>query len=224
MTPGEVMRLQARLGVGVDGAIGPVTYAALFTRLAGKPISNAAAFGYGAAKHFAAYEINTPLRLAHFMAQIHVESAGFTRLTENLNYSAKRLTQVWPSRFPTLASAQPYANNPKALAEKVYGGRMGNSKPGDGWKNIGRSLKMITGAENYAKCAARTGLDLVNCPELAADPEHSIHIACDYWGAHCLNALADRDDVRGITLKINGGLVGFDDRKAQLVRAKGLIL
>ncbi len=223
MTPDEARRLQSRLGVIPDGQIGPVTYAALFNRMAGKSIPNAAAFGRGAAKHFPAYEITTPLRLAHFMAQIHVESAGFTRLVEALGYSAKRLTQVWPSRFPTLASAQPYANNPQALAGKVYDGRMGN-KPGDGWRFIGRSLKMITGRENYTKCAARTGLDLVNNPDLAAEPEHSIHIACDYWGAHCLNALADRDDVQAITLKINGGLIGFADRKAQLARAKALIL
>ncbi len=223
MTPDESMRLQARLGVGVDGRLGPISYAALFNKMAGKTIPNAAAFGRGAAKHFPAYEITTPLRLAHFMAQVHVESAGFTRLVEALGYSAKRLTQVWPSRFPTLASAQPYANNPKALAEKVYSGRMGNGL-GDGWRFIGRSLKMITGRENYTKCAARTGLDLVNNPELAADPEHSIHIACDYWGAHCLNALADRDDAEGITRKINGGLIGFADRKAQLVRAKALVL
>ncbi len=223
MTETEAKRLQNRLGVMPDGQLGPVTYAALFTIMAGKPIVNAAAFGRGAAKHFPAYEITTPLRLAHFMAQIHVESAGFSRLVEALGYSAKRLMAVWPSRFPTLASAQPYANNPKALASKVYDGRMGNAV-GDGWRYIGRSLKMITGKENYAKCAARTGLDLVNNPDLAADPEHSVHIACDYWGAHCLNAVADRDDIETITRKINGGLIGFADRKAQLVRAKSLIL
>lgn len=224
MTGAEAKRLQARLGINPDSVLGPVSYAALFGLLAGKALPNANAFGRGAAKHFPAYGITTPLRLAHFMAQTHVESCGYTRLVENLNYSARRLTQVWPSRFPTLASAQPYANNPQALANKVYGGRMGNVNPGDGWKHVGRSLKMITGLENYTKCAARTGLDLVNNPELAADPEHSVHIACDYWGSHCLNALADRDDVLAITKAINGGTIGLADRKAQLARAKALIL
>ncbi len=223
MTADDAKLLQSRLGVVPDGVLGPVSYAALFARMAGKAIPHAAAFGRGAAKHFPAYEITTPLRLAHFMAQTHVESMGYTRLVESLNYSAKRLTQVWPSRFPTLAAAAPYANNPQALANKTYAGRMGNTQPGDGWLFIGRSIKQITGRENYKKCAARTGLDLVNFPELAADPEHSVHIACDYWGSHCINPLADADDIRAITKAINGGFNGLDDRKAQLVRAKAII-
>jgi putative chitinase len=224
MSPIEAQRLQARLGVAVDGQLGPITYAALFTRMAGKAIPHAAAFGRGAAKHFPAYEITTPLRLAHFMAQTHVESMGYTRLVESLNYSAKRLTQVWPGRFPSLAAAAPFANNPEALANKTYGGRMGNTQPGDGWRYIGRSIKQITGRENYAKCAVRTGLDLLNHPELAADPEHSVHIACDYWGSRCINPLADADDIVAVTKAINGGLNGLPDRKAQLARAKALIL
>ncbi len=129
MTPDQTIRLQQRLGVTPDGSLGKASYAALFNRLAGKPLPNAEAFGRGAAKHFPAYEITTGLRLAHFMAQIHVESCGFTRLTENLNYSAKRLQQVWPQRFPTSAAASAYANNLALLAEKVYGGRMGNLIP-----------------------------------------------------------------------------------------------
>lgn len=219
----DAKRLQTRLGVIPDAVLGPITYAALFARL-GRPGGNALAFGKGAAKHFPRFHLNTPLRLAHFMAQIHVESAGFSRLVENLNYSAKRLCEVWPSRFPTLASAMPYANNPEALANKVYGGRMGNVKPGDGWRYRGRSLKMITGLENMANCARRTGLDLVNNPDLAADPEHSILIACDYWGSRGLNLEADRDNVLAITREINGGLIGIADRKAQLARAKALLL
>lgn len=229
MTPDEAKRLQSRLGVIPDGVLGPVSYAALFTRMAGKPIPHAAAFGRGAAEHFPAYEITTPLRLAHFMAQTHVESMGYTRLVESLNYSAKRLTQVWPNRFPTNPVAGQFvaarfANNPEALANATYGGRMGNTQPGDGWRYIGRSIKQITGRENYAKCAARTGLDLINHPEIAADPEHSVHIACDYWGSRCINPLADRDDIVAVTKAINGGLNGLDDRRAQLVRAKALLL
>lgn len=224
MNATDAKRLQSRLGVVPDGNLGPASYAALFSRMAGRAIPNAAALGRGAAKHFPAYEIATPLRLAHFMAQTHVESCGFTRLVEGLNYSAKRLTEVWPGRFPNIAAAAGFANNPEALANKTYGGRMGNTQPGDGWRFIGRSIKQITGRENYGKCAARTGLDLINHPEIAADPENSVHIACDYWGSHCLNPLADADDIVAITKAINGGLNGLADRKAQLVRAKGLIL
>lgn len=224
MTPEQATRIQQRLGVTPDGALGPVSYAALFNKMAGKVLPNAEAFGRGAAKHFPAYEITTPLRLAHFMAQTHVESMGYTRLVESLGYSAKRLVQVWPRRFPTLAAAAPYANNPRMLAEKTYGGRMGNTQPGDGWRFIGRSIKQITGRENYTKCAARTGLDLVNNPELAADPEHSVHIACDYWGSRCINPMADHDDLEDVTQAINGGLNGINDRRAMLGKAKGLLL
>ncbi len=85
------------------------------------------------------------LRVAHFMAQILHESGAFTILDENMNYTAKRMMQVWPSRFKTLASAQPFANNPEKLANKVYGGRMGNVDPGDGWKYHGRGLLQLTG-------------------------------------------------------------------------------
>ena len=223
MISSQAKRLQTRLGVVPDGqlGLGPVTYAALFARL-GRPGGNAAAFGRGAAKHFPAFNLDKPLRLAYFLAQIHVESAGFSRLTENLDYLAKRLCKVWPSRFPTLASAMPDANNPEALAKKVCGGRMGNVNPGDGFRYLRRSLKMITGRENMASCARRTGLDLVNHPELAADPEHSILIACDYWNSHGLNLEADRDLVVDVTKAINGGHHGLAARKEVLVRAKAL--
>jgi len=97
--------------------------------------------------------IVTPARICHFLAQCFVESSGFTDAEEDLSYSAKRLTQVWPKRFPTIESAQPYARNPEALANKVYGGRMGNTESGDGWKYRG-GLKQLTGKDN-APAAAR---------------------------------------------------------------------
>lgn len=224
MTPDQAKSIQRRLGVVPDGSLGAISYAALFNRMAGKTLVYADAYGRGAAKHFPAYEINTPLRLAHFMAQTYVESCGYTRLVESLNYSAQRLTQVWPRRFPTLASAAPYANNPQMLAEKVYGGRLGNDAVGDGSRYLGRGLMQTTGRENYTKCGGRTGLDLTDNPEQAADPETAVHIACDYWGAHCINPLADRDDIEAVTRAINGGLNGLDDRKAKLRTAKGIIL
>lgn len=157
-------------------------------------------------------EINTIARVTHFLAQLHHESAGFTRLLENLNYTAVRLTQVWPTRFPTVAAAMPYANNPEALANKTYGGRMGNTAPGDGWKYRGRGLIQLTGKDAYAKASEWTGLDLVATPEMAGVPQHAARIAADFWAEKGLNELADTGDIRAITLKINGGLNGLEER------------
>lgn len=203
-----------------DGMAGPLTYGALFSYM-GARADYASTLGRSAAKHFPAYRIETGLRIAHWMAQFGHESSGFTRFEENLNYSAQRLCAVWPSRFPTLASAKPYANNPQALANKVYGGRMGNG-PGEGWTFRGRG-PMLTGKENYALCAARTGLDLVGNPDLAAAPEHFVHIACDFWGQACCNALADTDNLEAITVKINGGRIGLSERRAMLAKAKRIL-
>ena len=95
----------------------------------------------------------TPLfHLAAILSEVYHETGGRMQpVIENLNYSAKRMTQVWPKRFPTVASAQPYAGNPRALANKVYGGRLGNTGPDDGWLYRGRGLAQITGRANYAK-------------------------------------------------------------------------
>ncbi|MFA5899571.1 MAG: hypothetical protein WC829_10705 [Hyphomicrobium sp.] len=96
--------------------------------------------------------------------------------TENLNYSAKRMTEVWPSRFKTLAAAKPYANNPEALGNKVYGGRLGNDQPGDGYKYRGRGLSQITGKGMYAKFARLLNIDLVGNPDLALRPDIAARI------------------------------------------------
>lgn len=163
-----------------------------------------------AAKRF---DITTEARVEHFLAQCAHESSGFTRLTENLNYSAKRMTEVWPSRFPTIASAKPYAHNPKALAVKTYGGRMGN-RPGtdDGWRYAGKGPMQATGLEMFEKIQELTGLPLVDHPEMAAFPRHGAMIAGAIWHIKGCNALADRDDIRAITKRINGGTHGLSDR------------
>ena len=166
------------------------------------------------------FGIATPPRLAAWMGQLHHESGGFTRLEENLRYSAQRLTQVWPSRFPSIAAATPFAMNPEALANKVYGGRMGNTQPGDGWRFRGRGLMQTTGRANYAAAATATGLDLLRNPDLLKTPAGAARSAAVFWSDHGLSALADRDDVAGITRVINGGQIGLDDRKAQVARAK----
>ena len=170
---------------------------------------------------FAKYEINTPQRQAAFIGQCAHESANFTKLEENLNYSASRLMAVWPSRFPNLDVASQYANNPEKLANKVYAGRMGNGneESGDGQKYLGRGIIGITGRENYDRCGKAIGVDLINQPQLLATPDYAALSAGWFWNKTGLNALADSKDYETMTKRINGGLLGLDDRKAKIAKA-----
>lgn len=170
-----------------------------------------------------AFAIASPLRLAHFLAQVFHESGRLTRWEENLRYSAERLTQVWPRRFPTLESALPYAGNPEALAEKVYGGRMGNVNPGDGFAYHGRGLIQVTGRDIYARVGDALDLPLVDVPSLACHPDHALAIACQVWRMKDCNAPADMDDIEDVTRRINGGLNGLEDRAKLLASIKGLL-
>ena len=113
-------------------------------------------------------------RALGFLSTAYEESGGFTVLTENLNYSAVRAAQVFPRYFPSVAAAQPYAYNPEAFANKVYGGRMGNAGPGDGWKFRGQGLIQITGHDNFAALAKATGLPLLDTPAMAANDDHML--------------------------------------------------
>lgn len=167
--------------------------------------------------------IDTIRRVANWLGQLYVESGGLTKFEENLNYSAERLCQVWPSRFPTPESATPFAHNLQGLANKVYGGRMGNIYQNDGWAYRGRGLIQITGRDNYHRYGVRLDMDLINNPSLAALPVNAAKIAADYWSAHGLNALADVDDIGGITRAINGGVGGLEDRRRAVVRAKNIL-
>src|SRR5688572_27900908 len=115
-----------------------------------------------------------PLRLAHFLAQVCHETGGLTVLVESLNYRAARLMDVWPKRFPTLALARRYAGRPRELANKVYGGRMGNVDPDDGWKYIGRGLLQITGRDHYARVGRALGIPLETQPSMAISPDHAL--------------------------------------------------
>jgi putative chitinase len=164
-------------------------------------------------------------RLSYFLAQVAHESGGGTVLVENLNYSAKRLTEVWPKRFPTVASAQPYAKNQQKLANKVYAGRLGNGDEasGDGYRFRGRGLIQITGRSNYALIGTLCGLDLVNSPDLAADPKHALRVACGFWENRRLNNFADRSDFTGLTKAINGALTGIKERNEWLTRVRALL-
>lgn len=164
------------------------------------------------------FGINTPRRQAHFLAQIGHESGGFKTLVENLNYSAEALLKTWPSRF-NAATAAAVARKPELIANKVYGGRLGNDAPGDGWKYRGRGLIQLTGKANYRAAAAALGLDLVASPELLEQPEGASLSAAWFWKTNGLNVLADTAGVDAVTRVINGGTNGLADRKARYALA-----
>jgi putative chitinase len=168
-------------------------------------------------------ELDTSLRVAHFMAQLAYESAGFRALVESLNYKPETLVKVFPSHVKTLAQAQSLvAQGPAAIAEAIYGGRadLGNTQPGDGYKFIGRGFIMITGRANYARYAALIGQPLTDKPELLEQPLYAAQAAAAFWKATHINVKADADDIEGVTRLVNGGLNGLDGRKAFLTTAK----
>jgi putative chitinase len=144
------------------------------------------------------------------------ESGGFRFLKENLNYSAAALMRTWPSRFPDMDIAEKYERNPEMIANKVYGGRMGNTEDGDGAKYIGRGLIQLTGKENYKNCSDGIGVDLVANPDLLSDPQYAALSAGWFWNKRNLNASSDLMDIVGMTKKINGGVIGLEDRKAKI--------
>jgi putative chitinase len=172
-------------------------------------------------KTFAKYDISTPKRQAAFIGQCAHESNNFRSLEENLNYKPETLMKVWPSRFPDLPTAMKYAHNPDAIANKVYGGRMGNGpeETGEGAKYHGRGLLQLTGKENYDNCGKGIGVDLINQPGLLAQPDCAAMSAGWFWNKKGLNALADAGDYETMTKRINGGLIGLDDRKAKIAKA-----
>ena len=168
---------------------------------------------------FDKYEINTPKRQAGFIGQCQHESGNFKTLEENLHYSAASLMRVWPSRFPDQATADQYANNPEKIANKVYAGRMGNTEDGDGWKYHGRGVIQLTGKDNYMFCGQAIKLDLINNPDLLLEPMNAMLSAGWFWNKRGLNAAADVSGWEEITRKINGGVLGLDDRIAKITKA-----
>jgi putative chitinase len=168
---------------------------------------------------FPQYGIVGPLLIAHVMAQISHECGAGHDVIENLNYSATRIRQVWPTRFASAALAAPYANNPQKLANKVYNGRMGNkSGTDDGWNFRGRGGSQTTGREGYERVARQTGLDVVNHPDLLIEPRHFLLCAVsDFVSCGCL-VPARKDDITGVTKELNGGLIGLAERKIWLDR------
>lgn len=173
------------------------------------------------------WDITTDARIAAFLAQAMHESAEFTRLEENLNYSAEALVRVWPKRF-TLEEAQACAHKPELIANRVYADRLGNADAasGEGWLYRGRGLFQITGKDNYRHCSIAIAGDadtLLMNPELLASTQYACESAGWFWNARGLSDLADRGGFEEITRKINGGINGLVDRVAYWHRAIAML-
>jgi putative chitinase len=164
------------------------------------------------------YDINTPNRIAAFVAQCAHESGGFMVLKENLNYKAATLRKIFPKYFPNDQIAQEYASKPNkqvAIASKVYANRMGNGDEAsqEGWKFCGRGLIQLTGRSNYQAFADSLEMDINDVPEYLATFEGAAQSACWFWETNKLNQWADAGDILTLTKRINGGTIGLEDRK-----------
>lgn len=160
------------------------------------------------------YDINTPLRVAHFIAQCAHESGSFNFIEENLNYRAASLMSTFKKYFPTLELAQQYERKPERIANRVYANRMGNGDEasGDGWRYRGRGLIQLTGKDNYTFFAGSLGIPVEEAADYMATFEGAAQSACFFWEQNKLNRFADANDVRGLTRAINGGFIGLEDR------------
>ena len=188
------------------------------------------------------YEINTPKRVACFLAQVGHESGHLVKLVENLNYSADGLAATWPNRYRDKATGKPNAlaqslhRKPEAIANNVYAKRMGNGDEasGDGWRYRGRSLIHVTGKDNYLATGIGIGINLLNNPELLERYEYACIAAAWWWHDKKLNQVADlvtidhkskvSPEYQAMTKTINGGLNGYADRETLLRKAWALIV
>src|SRR5574342_430275 len=171
------------------------------------------------------FEIEGPTRQAAFLAQLAHESGELRHWSESLNYSWPRLRQVFPKYFKTDAEAQAFDRQQERIANRVYGGRMGNGPEasGDGWRYRGRGPIQLTGKDNYRACGTGLGVDLLARPEMLEAPETGCLAAAWFWVKNGLNALADTGDFVAITRRINGGLIGLEERRAFWERAKAVL-
>lgn len=187
----DVRKLQKTLGVAADGIPGRGTYTALFQKC-GATLDRAQELAIAADRWFPEFGVmETPQRLAHFLAQLIHESGSFRYMEE-------------------IASGQAYEGRAD----------LGNTQPGDGKRYKGRGVLQCTGRANYRTYGRLIGIDLERHPELAGNPAIGLHIALEYWRSRHLNSLADADDVEGVTRKINGGTNGLVDRRAHLAKVK----
>ena len=171
------------------------------------------------------YAINTPARIASFLAQIGHESNGLITRMENLNYSTQGLLSTFKKYFDE-ASAQIYARHPERIANKVYASRMGNGdeSSGDGWKYRGRGLIQITGHDNYSHLATDLNMKIEDAVVYLESVDGAAMSAGWFWDKNKLNPLADIEDIESITRKINGGLNGLEDRKRIYQLAKSVLI
>lgn len=160
------------------------------------------------------YEINTPKRIAAFIAQCAHESGGFRFLKENLNYKAESLMKTFPKYFSDRDTANAYAKQPVKIANRVYANRMGNGDEasGDGYRYCGRGLIQLTGKTNYDWFAASLEISATEASEYLETFEGAAQSACWFWESNNLNVEADAGDIKKMTKKINGGYIGLDDR------------
>lgn len=171
------------------------------------------------------FGIDTPRKIAMFLAQSAHESGGFKIAVENMNYTASRLMQVWPKRFPTPDKAGQYAGNPQKLGNFVYANRMGNGDPasGDGYRFRGRGLLQLTGRHMYKGVGQVTKLPLEDHPEIAEHADHALEIAGGAWKFDGVDGLPQHASVEEYTQKINGGQIGIVDRKARFARVSQIM-
>ena len=244
-TEEAVKKWQAANGLAADGIVGPATWAKIMGEsiatqvstpvVAPTPVSSTPAPQVAGLKldklkgHVpqvvidsipevaSKFGINTPLRVAHFLAQCGHESGGFRVTQENLNYSAKGLNGIFRKYFPTEASAAPYARNPQKIANKVYANRMANGSEasGDGYKFRGRGYIQLTGRDNYTQFGKAIGVDIPSNPDVVAST-YALASAAWFWSKNGLNKLADNGAtdiaVTSITKRVNGGTIGLPDR------------
>jgi putative chitinase len=172
------------------------------------------------------YGITTERRVAHFLSQCAHESANFKRLEENLNYSAKALRAVFGRYFgnPPKRNADEYHRKPEMIANYVYMDefrkyKIGNVNEGDGWLFRGRGLKQLTGRDNYTKFGNSVDMTAEEAAEYVATEKGAVESACWFWDTNNLNSIADTDDVKRMTKKINGGSIGLEDRQNRYLNA-----
>jgi putative chitinase len=224
-----------------DGDFGARSFAALMCHVGGRPAvaELQKKLGEAAAKHFPAAGLTTALRVAHALAQQSVETGGFGRLVESLNYSVAglratfskaRISDAECQSLGRKAGAPPLtAAQQEKIANLVYGGawglkNLGNSQAGDGWKFRGRGAKQTTGRSNYGDVKTVTQIDVIDNPELLEDPDMGMRAACIFWKNKNCNHWADLDKIDQLTVAINGGTNGLPERKAALVRARAILL
>ena len=236
-TEAAVKAWQAANGLVADGIVGPATWAKIMggsaptpTPTPSTPIASSGPLKLEKLKgHIpdavismipdtaAKFQINTPLRLAHFLAQCGHESGGFRATQENLNYSAKGLNGIFKKYFPTLESAVPYERKPEKIANKVYANRMANGTEasGDGYKFRGRGYIQLTGKDNYTRFGNAIGENIVANPDVVSG-KYALLSAAWFWSNNGLNKLADGGatdaTVTSITKRVNGGTIGLADR------------